>query len=380
MKKIYFGLLLASILLVATPALAASKLITAKTPTVWKPLTPDGYSPINWVKAPGITSFFKAPEDSGATDYLTRIYLPQNQIDFIISTSSPVNLNSLNSDFGSSPVISVQPASLLATSSGDTLNDISNFDNLSFQRLGAEVAKIVSPAIKFIWDAPFFNMKPSLTDLSLAVKYSVGTTTTITSGSRSVPDMSESRRMLIIDNQNGKASIQDFDSNIFTDNKNGDQALEGFAPTVAKTDGASNGASRLFLGVSDDNRELVIYCSQLATVNEASAALNAAGISPDHQLEADGGGSAACAYNLPGQFFVEPTRTLPLLMGAETILARGSVTAKTMNVRSGPATKYSVVGQLVKGVAIRAYEEKNGWYRIGAGQWVLKSLISCSRY
>lgn len=110
-------------------------------------------------------------------------------------------------------------------------------------------------------------------------------------------------------------------------------------------------------------------------MKEASNALAAAGASIDRQLEADGGGSASCGYNLPGQFFVEPTRSVPLLMGAKTIIARGTITTKDTNVRSGPGTKYSIIVKLPKGAAIQAFEEKNGWYRIGDGRWVIKTLI-----
>jgi uncharacterized protein YgiM (DUF1202 family) len=144
---------------------------------------------------------------------------------------------------------------------------------------------------------------------------------------------------------------------------------------VAKSDNASGGASRLFLGVSSSSQELIIYCSNLATVKEASDALIAAGVPLEHQLEADGGGSASCGYNLPGQYFVEPARTLPLLMGAKTIVARGVANTKGVNVRSGPGTKYPIVMKLDKGAPIQAFEEKNGWYRLGDKQWVIKTLI-----
>ena len=111
---------------------------------------------------------------------------------------------------------------------------------------------------------------------------------------------------------------------------------------------------------------------------EASNALVAAGVPVSQQLQADGGGSAACGYNLPGQFFVEPTRMLPLLMGAVTIVARGTATTNGLNVRKGPATKYSIIRKLNKGAPIVALEEKNGWYRIGPGEWVIKTLIKKS--
>ena len=355
MKKIYFGIAII-LALSATPALGAAKKIVAPPKPAYKAVAPDGYTAITWTKAPGIASFFKAPLDNGAIDFLTRIYLPQNKIDFIASTNPPANQAAITDPGVASP-------------------DLSSFPNLSFTRLGAEAAKAVDTSIKFLWDAPFFNLGPVASDLSMAVKYTVGATTTISSGTRSVSDMALPRRMLTIDNKSGKATIADFDPAVFADNKSSDQALEGFAPAVVKTDGPGAGASRLFLGVSNDGQELMVYCSQLATVNEASAALTAAGAPPDHQLEADGGGSAACGYNLPGQFFVEPTRTLPLLMGAKTILLRGKVSGSTLNVRSGPSTKYPILTQLIKGAPIQVFGELNGWYRIGDGQWAIKTLI-----
>ena len=354
MKKIYLALLIILALSAAAPALAA----TAPAKKVWKPIAPKGYAPITWASAPGIASFYRAAADNGALDFVTRIYLPQNQINFILSTSSPKILYSAST-------------STASTSGGD----MTNFPNLSFKRLAAETAKIIDPAIKFLWDASFFNMKSPFSDLSMAAKYSVGTTTTISSGSRSVPDMALPRKMLLINNQTGRASIKDFDSSAFTSPKSGDQALEGFSPAVAKSDSAGGLASRLFLGVDTTNQELIIYCSQAATVNEASNALIAAGVPLANQLEADGGASAACGYNLPGQYFVEPTRSLPILMGAKTILARGTANAKTVNVRSGPGTKFPIVTHLTKGAPIIIYEEKSGWVRIGDKQWVIKTLI-----
>jgi len=372
MKKIYLTLLIV-FTLVATPAMAATKkAVSTPAKPVYKATAPKDYLPITWASAPGITSFFRAPKNSGTIDFLTRIYLPQNQINFILATSTPIDLSLANQLSNSQNATSSQD---IKTNSTIVTNDLSAFHNLSFQRFGAEIGKTIDPTIKFLFDVAFFNMKSPFSDLSMAAKYSVGGTTTITSGSRSVPDMEKPRRMLIINNQTGKAMIKDFDSAAFIDNKNGDQAIEGFDPTVAKTDTGNGGASRLFLGVSSDGQELTVYCSQLATVQEASDALTAAGISPDNQFEADGGGSASCGYNLPGQFFVEPMRTLPLLMGAKTIVARGKVTTDNINVRKGPSTKNPIVMKLAKGTAVQAYEEKNGWYRIGDGEWILKTLI-----
>ena len=354
MKKYYLGMFIIFILL-SNPVLAA-----------YKPSLPTDFTPITWASAPGINSFFKAPKDNGTIDFITRIYLPQNQINFIISKNAPtdlgltgINKNTDTAPFGNEII----PEN----------KNINNFHNLSFERITAESSKSIDPSIKFIWDAQFFNMKTGSSDLSMAVKYSDENKTTIVSGSRSVSDIAKERRMLIINNKTGKATIQDFNSVKFVDD--GDQALEGFLPTLEKSDNVGTAASRLFLGVSDDGQELVIYCSQLATVKDASNALVSAGIKLENQLQADGGGSATCGYNLPGQYFVEPTRTLPLLMGAKTILFRGKITVKIANVRSDPSTKNKAVTQLSKDTEVQAFEEKNGWYRIGEGKWILKSLV-----
>lgn len=358
MKKIYLSLLII-FAFSAAPAMAAVK-TAAPIKAAWMPLAPKGYTAITWTSAPGIASFYKAPADSGAIDFITRIYLPKNQINFILSTSTPLDLENTAT---SSPV--ENPAG----------GEMEKFPNLSFKRLVGEAGKSIDSSIKFLWDAAFFNMKSPYSDLSMAIKYTIGTTTTISSGSRSVPDMALARRMLVINNEAGRAMIKDFDPNVFADKKSGDQAIEGFAPVVPKSDTAGGGAARLFLGVSTSSQELIVYCSNLATVKEAGNALLSAGVPPENQLQADGGGSAACGYNLLGQYFVEPLRSIPLLMGAKTIVARGTITTKDTNVRSGPGTKHPIVMKLAKGKAVQAFEEKNGWYRIGEGQWVIKTLI-----
>lgn len=55
----------------------------------------------------------------------------------------------------------------------------------------------------------------------------------------------------------------------------------------------------------------------------------------------------------------------------------GVVTANSgLNVRSGPSTGYGRVGGLSKGATVTIYEEQNGWYRIGDGQWVCSDYVS----
>jgi len=377
MKKLYLGLVMI-LIFSAVPAFAK----TVQTATTWKPAVPEGYTPITWAKAPGIATFFKAPSGNGSIDFLTRIYLPQNQIGFIASSSAPLDWGLANPNFMPDAVVpglvvSDTDAAVPLATKGDATDTFTtgSFHNFAFARMVAEAAKETAAAARFVWNGPFFNITDSISDLSLALKSTFGTTTLISSGSRPAGDMAQERNMLIINNQTGSATIKSFDPAIFVSNSIGDQAIEGFAPTVAKTDSAGAAAARLFMGVSTSSKELVIYCSQQATAQEASDALATAGVPPERQLEADGGGSAACGYNLPGQFFVEPARTLPLLMGAVTILARGTATTDGLNVRSGPSTKHSIVTKLAKGAAIRVFEEKNGWYRIGDGQWVIKTLI-----
>jgi len=361
MKKFYLGILIISMSLTSSVYAATTKTTTAK----YEPVIPKDFSSITWAKSLGINSYFKAPKDNGAIDYITRIYLPQNQINFIISKEpTDLGLTGINKNTDTAPFgDEITPAN----------KNINNFHNLSFERVTTEFAKSIDSSIKFIWDAQFFNMKNGSSDLSMAIKYSKDNKTTITSGSRSVVDMGKNRRMLIINNKNGTAIIKDFDSATFVDD--GDQALEGFSPMVEKSDSSNGAASRLFLGVSDDGKELIVYCSQLATIKDASNALIAAGVSIDHQLQADGGGSASCGYNLPGQYFVEPTRTLPILMGAKTILARGKVNTATLNVRNKPSTKGDILYKLLKDEEVQAFEEKDGWYKIGDDKWVMKAYI-----
>ena len=246
MKKLFLCLIVACALS-AVPALAASKTAAPAAKPAWQPLPPDGYTSITWAKAPGIASFFKAPDDSGAIDFVTRIYLPQNQINFILSTSAPIVLDpAVRVTVSDSEVSASSPTPKANVKSAD----IGDYPNMSFPRFGAEATKALTPSVKFLWDAPFFNMKPQYSDLSMATKYLAKTTTVISRGSRSIPDMAQPRRMLIVDNKTGKAIIGDFDSAIFTDSKSGDLALEGFSPAVAKSDSAGGAASRLFLGVS----------------------------------------------------------------------------------------------------------------------------------
>ncbi len=380
MKKIFISLF-ALLVFLATPLVSQA--------ATWKPTTPEEYTSISWAKAPGIASFFKAPRGSGSLDFLTRINLSQNQIQFIASTSTvPLDWGPANANFNitiplgdSTPSITIIPPT---NTDGVNIPPIlvdapvsvtSNFHNFAFARFVAESGKSMNPDAKFVWNAPFFNINLPTSDLSLALKTTIGGNPFISSGSRPDFDMANSRKMLLINNRTGKANIQDFDADIFVGTTSGDQGLEGFAPNVAKSDGGNGRTARLFIGVMPNKQEVVIYCSQSATIGEASQALSLAGVPVENQMEADGGGSASCGYNLPGQYFVEPSRTLPVMMGALTIIARGTPTTDGLNVRSGPAAKYAIVRKINKIDFVRVFEEKNGWYRIGFGEWVSKGLI-----
>jgi uncharacterized protein YgiM (DUF1202 family) len=390
MKNFLLSFIIVGVCVAGSASAATTAAVKPKI-AAWKAVMPEGYAPITWTKATGIASFFKAPSGNGSLDFITRIYLPQNQIQFIFPTSTPpldwglsapnfITAVSLeNSTPGLVSVTSTDgtpdEAGSVATSTPVATSVPSGFHNFAFDRFVAEAGKVLASDAKFIWNAPFFNITLPTSDLSLALKSIVGTSTLVSSGSRPSFDMVNSRRMLLVNNRTGRASVQDFDAEIFVSPASGDQGLEGFSPDIAKNDNASGATARLFIGVMPNKQEVVIYCSQSATVGEASRALTLAGVPVENQLQADGGGSASCGYNLPGQYFVEPSRTLPVTMGAFTVVVRGVPSTDGINVRSGPGTKYAIVTKLSKNTPIVVLAEKNGWYRIGEGQWILKSLF-----
>ena len=49
-----------------------------------------------------------------------------------------------------------------------------------------------------------------------------------------------------------------------------------------------------------------------------------------------------------------------------------------LNVRTGAGTSYRIIKALPKGTKVTVYEEKNGWARIGDGQWVSAQYLSSS--
>ena len=58
---------------------------------------------------------------------------------------------------------------------------------------------------------------------------------------------------------------------------------------------------------------------------------------------------------------------------------KGTITANSLNVRSGASTSYSILGVLSKGKVVTIYGESNGWYKIsynGGYGWVSKTYVS----
>ncbi|MBR0576743.1 SH3 domain-containing protein [Proteiniclasticum sp. BAD-10] len=54
----------------------------------------------------------------------------------------------------------------------------------------------------------------------------------------------------------------------------------------------------------------------------------------------------------------------------------GKVNAtRGLNVRKGPGVNYGIVTTFKHGTVVTIYEEKSGWYRIGAGRWVSGKYI-----
>lgn len=343
MKKIFVAILLIIFSVVILPA--ASHAATK----AWTAATPDGFTELTWAKARGVTTFFKAQKGNGYIDYLTVIYLPYAQVKLIASTTP-------QTVWGDTPA----PFSLPAVS------------NWVFPKMVVEQTKIQNPEAQFIWNMPFFNITGTSTDLSLALKSTLGPNPYITSGSRPTWDIAQNRKMLIVDNKTATAQIADFDAETFL--SSGDQAVEGFAPTVtAKSD--NDGIARSFVGVRADGKELVVYCSRGASPEEARNSLLAAGVPIDNQLQADGGASATCAYNLPGQYFVEPGRTLPHLMAAYPHLPTGTVLYDKVNIRKGPGTNFGVATQFNKG-KIEIHEIKGDWIRVTeSSEWIYKPLV-----
>jgi uncharacterized protein YgiM (DUF1202 family) len=336
------------VLLILFLCIGALSPLVANTAT-WTPTAPAGFSPITWVSAPGIASFMRAPQNAGYIDYITIINLGATQVKLVSSGISRTV---------TSPAVSPFPTTTA--------------ENWLFTRAMVENFKANNPGVKFIWDMPFFSITNPTTNLAFGVKSEDASGPYITSGYRLPDDVVQPRRMLIINNEAGTAKISDFNEMEFI--VSGDQAVEGFDPFSGPS--ATGGqAARLYVGVRNGGKELVVYCSRSASGEEARNALVAAGVPVEHQMQGDGGGSATCGYNLPGQYFVEPGRALPHVMGAMPFVLRGTITIDQLNVRVGPAAVGTAIRQLPIGSPVTAYEEKNGWYRIGVGEWVLGKYV-----
>ncbi len=341
MRRSFFPLLLSFIFCFRfTAALAATEIVP-----------PAGYTPITWVGEPGINSFIKVPDSVGYIDYITVIDLTKNQVK-LMSTSSPRVLEG--------------PAVAPFAPENDAAK------NWLFTRSVVESLKRANPEAKFIWNAPFFNVNMSTTILSLGLKSSDAQGPYISTGGRPAPDMAEARRMLIIDNKTGLGKIADFNEDVFV--HEGDQAVEGFHP-LGSPSSKSEQAARVYLGIRNNGKELVVYCSRSASKEESSNALIQAGVPQEQQIQVDGGGSATCGYNLPGQYFVEPGRALPHIMGAMPLQPKATVTLNNLNVRSGPGVNNASVRKLALGTTVTILEEKNGWVRISNNEWISKQYI-----
>lgn len=310
---------------------------------------PEKYIPLHWVKESGIETYMKVPENAGVIDYVTVIQLQNNEV-VLVSSSTP------------------------RIYEGPAIAPFQNTDaqNWLFPRSHAEVMKQSSVEAKFVWNAPFFNIDMPNTVLSLGLKSVDAQGKYISTGGRPQNDMVEKRKMLLIDNASKTAKILDFDESIFV--SEGDQGVEGFDPFGSPSNKAGL-AARVFIGVRAGGKELIIYCSRNASKEEASAALVAFGVSESEQIQLDGGGSATCGYNLPGQYFVEPGRALPHLMAALPRKPVGKVTLLQLNVRSGAGSTFAVTRKISKGEQVTLFEQKNGWYRISSNEWVSSQYI-----
>lgn len=66
-----------------------------------------------------------------------------------------------------------------------------------------------------------------------------------------------------------------------------------------------------------------------------------------------------------------PTTSGPNGNGSDKAIDSGTTTATSLNVRSGPGASFPKVGNaLAANTSVKVYEKKDGWLRIGNGQWV----------
>ena len=69
---------------------------------------------------------------------------------------------------------------------------------------------------------------------------------------------------------------------------------------------------------------------------------------------------------------------------ADAANATGTVTANSLNVRSGASTSYSVVGKLTKGETVEILSSNDGWYKVqyddnktgwSSGKYIIKNEV-----
>lgn len=51
-------------------------------------------------------------------------------------------------------------------------------------------------------------------------------------------------------------------------------------------------------------------------------------------------------------------------------LGKITITVKSVNIRSGPGTKYRILSVAKKGQTLTVYSKKNGWYSLGSGKYI----------
>lgn len=135
------------------------------------------------------------------------------------------------------------------------------------------------------------------------------------------------------------------------------------------------------------NAKLSLY--NMTNVNEADNTTDAVGVAfhantgwgkSKSEIERDRTGGYAKALSRVNQFY-EMTKDSTVLPSKEVhhetppnskIIASGRVTAKILNVRSGPGTNYSTSASLKTGTLLNVYREKGRWLKISATeeQWV----------
>ncbi|PRD06967.1 N-acetylmuramoyl-L-alanine amidase [Bacillus sp. MYb56] len=54
----------------------------------------------------------------------------------------------------------------------------------------------------------------------------------------------------------------------------------------------------------------------------------------------------------------------------QNVIGTAEINGIGVNIRSGAGSNYSIVRKASKGEKVTVYEEKNGWLRMGTGQWV----------